>query len=162
VLNVKRNRGRTVLTLLSLAMSIAVFVTLQGSVSLLDTAGRITEHTGDYSVVNETAGFSPEDLQAMEAEEDTASVTAPQFTLYDNGGNDKPVGMELGFAMQPGENFQVLGMNDAYMEVRLADCLSEKELEQLKAGEGCVVRNPLPLVFEGRRSRGRNFMREIR
>lgn len=148
-LNLRRNRGRTVLTLLSLTMSIAVFVALQGSVSLLDTADGVSEHTGDYSIVNETVGFTPEDLRALQADEEVSSVAAFQLTLYDNDGNDKPVGTEIGFAMHPGETFQVIGMNDSYMDARLADCLLGEELERLKAGEGCVVRNPLPLEFEG-------------
>ncbi len=148
-LNLRRNRGRTVLTLLSLTMSIAVFVALQGSVSLLDTAGGVSEHMGDYSIVNEAAGFSPEDLRALQADEEVSSVAAFQLTLYDSDGNDKPVGAEIGFAMHPGETFQVIGMNDSYMDARLADCLLGEELERLKAGEGCVVRNPLPLEFEG-------------
>ena len=148
-LNLRRNRGRTVLTLLSLTMSIAVFVALQGSVSLLDTAGGVSEHTGDYSIVNETVGFTPEDLRALQEDEEVSSVAAFQLTLYDSDGSGKPVGTEIGFAMHPGETFQVIGMNDSYMDARLADCLLGEDLERLKAGEGCVVRNPLPLEFEG-------------
>ena len=149
LLNLRRNRGRTVLTLLSLVMSIMVFVMLQGSVSLLNAAAGVSEHPGDYSVVNETVGFSPADLQEMETDDWVSSVAALQFTLYDNDGSGRPEGVDLGFAMCPGETFQILGMNDSYMEAGLADCLSEEEMERLKAGEGCVVRNPLPLVFDG-------------
>ena len=35
------------------------------------------------------------------------------------------------------------------MEAGLSDCLSGEALEKLEAGEGCVVRNPLPLIFDG-------------
>ena len=38
-LNLKRHRGRTVITVLSLVMSITVFLALQGFVSLLNAAG---------------------------------------------------------------------------------------------------------------------------
>ncbi len=148
-LNLRRGRGRTVLTVLSLVMSISVFIVLQGSVSLFDTAGGTTEHLGDYSIVNETAGFSHEDLLAMEGDERVSSVAAFQFTLYESDGEGGAVGIDPGFALEPGETFQVVGMNDAYMERRLSDCLSEEELEQLRAGEGCVVRNPIPLVLDG-------------
>lgn len=148
-LNLKRNRGRTIFTLLSLVMSISVFVALQGSVSLLNTAGGLTEHLGDYSVINGTVGFSEDDLKMLLEDERVSSVAAFQLTLYDSDGSNKPVGIRLGFDMQPGETFQIVGMNDAYMEARLADCLSEEEMGLLKTGKGCVVRNPVPLVFDG-------------
>ena len=49
-LNLKRNRGRTAITILSLVMSITVFIALQSFVSLLNTAGSLEEaHLGDYS-----------------------------------------------------------------------------------------------------------------
>lgn len=57
-LNLKRHRGRTVITVLSLVMSITVFLALQGFVSLLNAAGMEQKHLGDYSVVNETVGFN--------------------------------------------------------------------------------------------------------
>lgn len=39
-------------TVLSLVMSITVFVALQSYLDLLSTAGTISEHLGDYAVVN--------------------------------------------------------------------------------------------------------------
>ena len=68
-LNLKRSRGRTVITVLSLVMSITVFIALQSAVGLLDaSAGGVAEHYGDYSITNETVGFSPEEYRAMEAD----------------------------------------------------------------------------------------------
>ena len=65
-LNLKRSRGRTAITVLSLVMSITVFIALQGAVGLLDTAGDgVTEHYGDYSITNESAGFSPKEYQEL-------------------------------------------------------------------------------------------------
>ncbi|MFR8251648.1 MAG: ABC transporter permease, partial [Anaerovoracaceae bacterium] len=51
-LNLRRNRGRTAVTILSLVMSITVFIALQGFVTLLNAAGTDGGHLGDYSVVN--------------------------------------------------------------------------------------------------------------
>lgn len=149
LLNLRRNPGRTALTVLSLVMSIAVFVTLQGSVSSLDAAGSAAEHMGDYSIIREQEGFSPEELSALREDEQVFSVAAFQFSLYDIDKDCRPVGIAFGGSLEPGETFQVIGMNDEYMEARLKDCLSVEELERLKNGEGCVVRNPLPLVFDG-------------
>lgn len=46
------------------------------------------------------------------------------------------------------ETFQVLGLNDAYWD-RTFSSLPAEVLEKLKAGAGCMVRNPLPMIYEG-------------
>lgn len=56
-LNLKRGRGRTVITILSLIMSITVFVSLQSFTALLDTSKNVRDMTlGDYAVTNEGIG----------------------------------------------------------------------------------------------------------
>ena len=148
-LNLKRSRGRTAITVLSLVMSITVFIALQGAVGLLNTAGSgVAEHYGDYSITNETVGFSPEEYQAMRDDPRVAELTAMQFSLYEQGTGGYPVGIEFGRPLQPAETFQVLGLNSAYWD-RAFSSLPPEVLEKLKAGEGCMVRNPLPLTFEG-------------
>ena len=148
-LNLKRSRGRTAITVLSLVMSITVFITLQGAVGLLDTAGSgLAEHYGDYSITNEAAGFSLEEYQAMEADPQVAKLTAMQFTFYEQGTDSHPVGIAFSVPLQPAETFQVVGLNSAYWD-RAFSSLPPEILEKLKAGEGCMVRNPLPLVYEG-------------
>ena len=48
-LNLKRNKGRTVITILSLVMSITVFIALQGFSSILNVASGLQDsHLGDY------------------------------------------------------------------------------------------------------------------
>ncbi len=148
-LNLKRSRGRTVITVLSLVMSITVFIALQSAVGLLDaSAGGVAEHYGDYSITNETVGFSPEEYRAMEADPRVETLTAMQFSYYEQGTDGYPVGIGFGFPLQPAETFQVLGLNGPYWD-RAFSSLSRELLEKLKAGEGCVVRNPLPLIYEG-------------
>ena len=148
-LNLKRSRGRTAITVLSLVMSITVFITLQGAVGLLDAAGRGTvEHHGDYSITNEGAGFSPEEYQAMGDDPRVEELGAMQFSCYEQGADGCPAGIEFGCPLQPAETFQVVGLNGAYWD-RAFSSLPPELLEKLKAGEGCMVRNPLPLVFEG-------------
>ena len=148
-LNLKRSRGRTAITILSLVMSITIFITLQGAVELLDAAGSgIAEHYGDYSITNETAGFSPEEYQAMRDDPRVAELTAMQFSLYEQSADGYPEGIGFGFPLQPAETFQVVGLNGAYWDKAFSS-LPQELLEKLKAGEGCIVRNPLPIVFEG-------------
>lgn len=148
-LNLKRSRGRTAITVLSLVMSITVFIALQGAVGLLDAAGSgVAEHYGDYSITNESAGFSPKEYQELRDNTQVAELTAMQFSLYNQGADGYPVGIGFGFPLQPGETFQVVGLNEAYWD-KAFSALPSEIFKKLKAGEGCMVRNPLPLVFEG-------------
>lgn len=148
-LNLRRNRSRTVITVLSLVMSITVFIVLQSVLSLLGVAGAESEHLGDYSVVNEYNGFSPEELAGMEADQNVASVAAQQFSLYELDEQYHPVGIDTDFALGLAERFQIYGLNDDWMDAVFADRLTDEQLRGLKAGEGCVIRNPLPLEVEG-------------
>lgn len=150
-LNLRRNRSRTVITILSLAMSITVFVTLQSYLSHLSVAGAVSEHLGDYSVVNEYAGFSPDELKRMEADLNVTAVAAQQFTLYESDEHYQPIGIEtnIDFAGNPVEKFQIYGVNDCWADYRFAGQLTEEQLNALKNGEGCVIRNPLPINIEG-------------
>ncbi len=148
-LNLRRSRGRTVITILSLVMSITVFIALQGFLSLLSVAGTLSEHLGDYSIVNQVTGITPEELAALEADERVTSVAAEQFTLYELDGQNRPVGIETDLVLGPGETFQIFGLNDRWVEHEFAGRLTPEQLAALKAGEGCVVRNPIPMAVEG-------------
>lgn len=149
-LNLKRSRGRTAITILSLVMSITVFITLQGFVSLLNAAGPMEGHLGDYSLVNETAGFTPGDLAALQDDTGVQAVAAMQFSLYLQDDRAKLDGISIDFPLQPGETFQVVGLNDPYWDDLMEAQLPPQQLAALKAGEGCVVRNPIPLSFQGK------------
>lgn len=150
-LNMRRNRSRTVITILSLTMSITVFVSLQSYLSRLSVTDAASEHLGDYSVVNEYGGFSPVELEQMEADPNVEAVAAQQFTLYESDEQYHPIGIEtdIDFAENPVEKFQIYGVNDRWADYRFADQLTEEQLNALKTGEGCVVRNPLPINIEG-------------
>lgn len=148
-LNLSRSRGRTVVTVLSLVMSITVFITLQSFLSLLGVSGSLSEHLGDYSIVNQYEGISPKKLQEMEADEKVAQVAAQQFSLYELDEQNRPKGVETDITPGIGEAFQIFGFNDTWMDYAFASRLTKEQLKQLKAGEGCVVRNPIPMEIEG-------------
>ncbi len=160
-LNLQRNKSRTIITVLSLVMSITVFITLRGVLSLLSVAGTESEHFGDYSVVNEYNGFSPGELADMETRTDVVSVAAQQFSLYELDEQYYPVGIDTDFALGIGETFQIFGLNDDWMDAVFADRLTAEQLNALKAGEGCVVRNPLPLEIGGE-TIGKTYIEEGR
>ena len=148
-LNLGRSRGRTVITVLSLVMSITVFIALQSAVGLLNAAGGgLAEHYGDYSITNEAMGFSPREYQAMRDDPRVAELTALQFSLYDQGPDGRLDGIQFGLPLQPAETFQVAGLNGAYWDKAFSH-LPPELLAKLKAGEGCIVRNPIPLNFDG-------------
>ncbi len=148
-LNLGRSRGRTVITVLSLVMSITVFIALQSAVELLNAAsGGLAEHYGDYSITNEAMGFSPREYQAMRDDPRVAELTALQFSLYDQGPDGRLDGIQFGLPLQPAETFQVAGLNGAYWDKAFSH-LPPELLAKLKAGEGCIVRNPIPLNFDG-------------
>ena len=148
-LNLGRSRGRTVITVLSLVMSITVFIALQSAVGLLNAAGGgLAEHYGDYSITNEAMGFSPREYQAMRDDPRVAELTAIQFSLYEQGPDGRLDGIQFGIPLQPAETFQVAGLNGAYWDKAFSH-LPPELLAKLKAGEGCMVRNPIPLNFQG-------------
>ena len=144
-LNLKRNRGRTAITILSLVMSITVFIALQGFSSLLDASSAMPDHLGDYSVVNEHGGISPSELATLEADENVSAVAAEQFSLYPLNQQNRPIGIETSIRLGIGECLQIVGLNDCWIEDAFAQRLSPEQMEQLKAGEGCVIRNPIPM-----------------
>jgi len=149
-LNLKRNRGRTAITVLSLVMSIAVFIALQSFTTLLNTAsGMEDNHLGDYSIVNETVGFSADDLEELRQNSAVSSVAAIQFLLYKPDDAGQISDIALGFALQPGETFQVVGLNDDYWDYFMGSELSAEDLTLLKSGKACIVRNPLALNYGG-------------
>lgn len=148
-LNLSRSPGRTALTILSLIMSITVFIALQSGLSLLNTAGQVTQHLGDYSIINETSGFSPEDIAALTEMPEVTSVATIQLKLYNIDENARIIGLDTDLRLQPGETFQLVGLNDTYWDALFKDRFSAEEMAQFKSGQACLLRNPLPLVWAG-------------
>lgn len=147
-LNLKRNKGRTAITVLSLVMSITVFIALQGFTSILNAASALQgNHLGDYQITNETVGFSVDALNELQENESVQSVAAIQFSLYEQNETGQLNGIDIGFALKLGETFQVVGLNDEYWDYFMGAELSADQLEQLKSGNACVVRNPIPISY---------------
>ncbi|MBS6833477.1 MAG: ABC transporter permease, partial [Clostridiales bacterium] len=97
-------------------MSITVFIALQGFVTLLNAAGTDGGHLGDYSVVNEAQGFSREALSVLAADENVREIPAMQFSLYELDDKMSPRGISADLILQPGETFQLVGLNESYLE----------------------------------------------
>lgn len=157
-LNLKRNRGRTVITILSLVMSITVFIALQGFTDILNAAGSMeNNHLGDYAIANETVGFSADTLSAMEQNKMVRSVAAIQFSMYLPDINNQISEVEIGFELQPGESFQIAGLNPSYLSSFASDWLSTEKFERVKSGEACIVRNPIAVSYGDSEAPHSNF-----
>lgn len=147
-LNLKRNKGRTTITVFSLVMSITVFIALQGFTTILNAASDLQgNHLGDYQITNETVGFSEDTLIELQENESVQSVAAIQFSLYEQNEAGQIDGIDISFPLKPGETFQVVGLNDEYWDYFMGSELSADQLEQLKSGNACVVRNPIPVSY---------------
>ncbi len=146
-LNLNRNKGRTAITILSLVMSITVFIALQRAVSLLSISGTVPERLGDYSIVNQVSGISPEEAEALGEHASIEGIGTLQNIKYDLDEEFYPVGVETDFPLDAGETFQIFGLNDRWMDYEFPNWLTGEKLEALKAGEGCVVRNPIPMTY---------------
>ncbi len=149
-LNLSRNRGRTAITIMSLVMSITVFIALQSFLSLLSVAGAESEHLGDYSIINQVTGISSTELAELAAVEDVQGIAAQQFAIYEMDENGWPKGIASDLQQSPGETLQIFGWNEQWLDWRLRNQLTDEQLAAWREGRGCVVRNPIPLEIEGR------------
>lgn len=158
-LNLKRGRGRTVITILSLIMSITVFVALQSCVTLLDTSKGVQEmKLGDYAVTDENLGIDPESIDRLRAQEQVADLATTKLTVYSHGENGT-IQIELDFALQSWEAFGVAGLNDDRLSSAVKG-LTEDDKTELLAGTACIVKNPIPISYEGQTYEGSLFKRD--
>ncbi len=146
-MNMKRNRGRTVITILSLVMSITVFVALQSFSGLLDTSAGIRQmHLGDYSITNQTAGFSPKILENLSSATGISSVSSLKYSLYvpDSAGNIPDI--ETSISLQPGETLHIVGIDEQRIQSQIPH-LSQEELQSIKDGRACLIKNPIAMAY---------------
>jgi ABC-type antimicrobial peptide transport system permease subunit len=155
-LNLKRNVGRTTITILSLVMSITVFVALQSFSGLLDASQDVQKlHLGDYSVTNDSVGFEPYVAESLKSQEGVSSVNTLKYSLYmQNADGTLPI--ETGFKLQPSETLQIIGVDEERLKALLPS-LTEDEIQALKGGEACLVKNPIAMSYEGKQIASTSF-----
>lgn len=148
-LNLKRNVGRTTITILSLVMSITVFVALQSFSGLLDASKDVQKlHLGDYSITNDSVGFEPSVVEDLKSQEEVTSVYTLKYSLYMQK-SDGTLPIETGFKLKPSETLQIAGVDEERLEA-LIPSLTEDEIQALKDGKACLVKNPIALSYEGK------------
>lgn len=147
-LNLKRNRGRTIITVLSMVMSITVFVALQSFSGLMDASAAIKDsHLGDYSVTNETVGIAAASIDELCGNTMVDSLYTTMLTVYQFDENGTiPVNTDI--ALQTWETLHIVGFDDERL-VTAVSALSESDKEDLQNGTACLVKNPISFSAEG-------------
>ncbi len=156
-LNLKRNIGRTTITILSLVMSITVFVALQSFSKLLDTSRDIQKlHLGDYCIANETLGFDPSVMENLKSQEGVSSLYTLKYSIYmQKDNNTLPI--ETDFQLQPSETLQIIGVDIERLKV-LMPSLTKENMKELKDGKACLVKNPIAISYEGKQAKITSFL----
>jgi len=155
-LNLKRNAGRTVITILSLVMSITVFVATQAFSGLLDTSKELQMlHLGDYSITNDSTGFKSSVMEELKSQEGVVSVSTLKFSLYTQG-KDGTLPIETGFKLNPGETLQIAGVDEKRLKA-LMPSLTKDDMQALKEGKACLVKNPVVIAYEGKQGTATSF-----
>ncbi|HHW00969.1 MAG TPA: ABC transporter permease [Clostridiaceae bacterium] len=155
-LNMKRNAGRTVITILSLVMSITVFVAIQAFSGLLDASRELQKlHLGDYSITNDSTGFKPSVVEELKSMEGVASVSTLKFSLYTQE-KDGTLPAAAGFKLNPGETLQIAGVDEERLKA-LMPSLTKDDMQALKEGKACLVKNPVIIAYEGKQGPATSF-----
>ena len=155
-LNLKRGQGRTVITILSLIMSITVFVSLQSFTVLLDTSKSVQDMTlGDYAITNESMGVSPESIAKIRDNELVENLATTKLSVYTQN-EDGSIPVTLNFELRPAESFQIAGIDDTRLTSYVND-LSKQDKADLLWGNACIVKNPVSFSYEGENFENTSF-----
>ena len=142
-LNLKRNRGRTFITILSMVMSITVFVALQSFSGLMDTSVTLKDsHLGDYSITNETSGISAASVGELRKNEMVDTLSTTMLTIYQhNETGTLPIDTDI--SLQTWEVLHIVGFDNERLISEIST-LSENDKADLLNGTACLVKNPIP------------------
>ena len=145
-LNLKRGRGRTAITILSLVMSITVFVALQSFTGLLDASNAVQDmYAGDYALTNEDAGISAEAVEKLRANDAVAQLSTMRLSVFMP---DQTLPFDTNLSLQGHETLQLASVDEAQLS-RFAPTLSAQDKQALLDGTGCLVKNPIALSYGG-------------
>jgi len=147
-LNMKRNKGRTLVTVLSLTMSITVFIAVQSFSELIDVSKEVQKfHLGDYSVTNETVGFMPSTVEELRMMEGVSSLLTLKYSLYMQE-KDGSLAIETGFRLKPGETLQIIGVDEERLKM-LMPSITKEQMRKMKEGKACLIKNPVAFSYTG-------------
>ena len=145
-LSLKRGRGRTVVTILSLVMSITVFAALQSFTGLLDASSSVQNmYSGDYAITNETVGIPAEAVKTLEANDAVEGISTTRLSVFMPGAGDV-LPFETDLSVQSHETLQLASVDEGQLRTYAPD-LSEKDKQALNEGTGCLIQNPIAFSY---------------
>ena len=145
-LNLKRGRGRTVVTILSLVMSITVFVALHSFTGLLDASSSVQDmYFSDYSITNETSGIPVKAVDTLKMNDMVESISTTRLSVFMPGAGDV-LPFETDLSVQSHETLQLVNIDDEQLQL-YAPNLSVQDKQALTDGTGCLIKNPIPFSY---------------
>ena len=145
-LSLKRGRGRTVVTILSLVMSITVFAALQSFTGLLDASSSVQNmYSGDYAITNETVGIPAEAVKTLGANDAVEGISTTRLSVFMPGAGDV-LPFETDLSVQSHETLQLASVDEGQFRTYAPD-LSEEDKQALNDGTGCLIQNPIAFSY---------------
>lgn len=102
-------------------------------------------HIGDYSITHKTTGFSPEVVKELKSLADITSVSTLKYSLYTQDSKGQ-MPIFTSFSLQPGEALHIIGVDEDRLKM-IAPALTQPELQDLKAGKACIIKNPIAINY---------------
>lgn len=134
-LNLKRNKGRTIITILSLFMSITVFVALSEFSNVLDVSRSVSNlKEGDFSLTNEISGFDKSTLDKIAKMKNVNRTSFIKYSEYKQGEIDTDINFE-----NSGEMLKIIGIDEQTLK-DLMPSITNSILEDFKNGSICFIK----------------------
>ncbi|WP_394870035.1 ABC transporter permease [Clostridioides difficile] len=151
-LNLKRNKGRTIITILSLFMSITVFVALSEFSNVLDVSRSVSNlKEGDFSLTNEISGFDKSTLDKIDNMKNVNRTSFIKYSEYKQGEIDTDINFE-----NSGEMLKIIGIDEQTLK-DLMPSITDSILEDFKNGSICFIKNPIAISTPGVKTRHTNL-----
>ncbi|HBH3603668.1 TPA: ABC transporter permease [Clostridioides difficile] len=151
-LNLKRNKGRTIITILSLFMSITVFVALSEFSNVLDVSRSVSNlKEGDFSLTNEISGFDKSTLDKITKMKNVNRTSFIKYSEYKQGEIDTDINFE-----NSGEMLKIIGIDEQTLK-DLMPSITDSILEDFKNGSICFIKNPIAISTPGVKTRHTNL-----
>lgn len=147
-LNLKRNRSRTIITIISIVMSITVFVSLQSFSGILDTSQSVKEmHIGDYAITNETTGISKTAVDILRKQDCVENLATTKLAIWQQDENGV-FPAQLDFSLQSWETLHIVSLDTERLLSSVMN-LSDQDQADLLNGTACLVKNPISFSVNG-------------
>ncbi|PBI23765.1 ABC transporter permease [Clostridioides difficile] len=151
-LNLKRNKGRTIITILSLFMSITVFVALSEFSNVLDVSRSVSNlKEGDFSLTNEISGFDKSTLDKIAKMKNVNRTSFIKYSEYKQGEIDTDINFK-----NSGEMLKIIGIDEQTLK-DLMPSITNSILEDFKNGSICFIKNPIAISTPGVKTRYTNL-----